>query len=534
MNHEINIDSIRALEEQINEHEGAIIKLKRARNSLLNVSTLPPEVLGDIFHWNVTLKGNFDGLEEGSHNFLLVCHHWFEVASQTPELWSFWGNSLGDWEERCLRSAVGIPLDLVWNGLTHTFGSVSESQRMVLEDRAARDTIRRVHLQSFVHGLLTSIIAPLLSPSGGLRTNSLESLILRSEDRTPLDVSFFAHSHLSKLRCLKLAGCTISSWDHLTSQTTLLTTLNLSIDDEAPTPTMTQLLSILASNPHLQKLILNQHAIPDNNNDGESCLVPLRHLKELQLQGDTGQVFRLLRRLEHPNEMGMLSIDLFRCAITDIPQTIGPYLQDYLQRRGSSRNGLGLTLSTCDRITFIVGDAGRFHPSTLPSARTLPFVSITVKLNPGLPEDASEKLTLDLIAHTPREEIVYFRTHGSLEAVKDLRVHMPNLRALDLFRVPLLVAFPSLDQYGSRVPEIFPPSLQHLFFERPRLDAYGWIPPIAFLSHRMSSGNQLDSLRIHGPCHMCYELTRSVRDLVREFKIDDECLESWCPSGECM
>ena len=148
MDCEININSIRVLEERIKEHERSIIKLKRARNSLLNVSKLPPEVLGDIFRRNVVVEEDFGGLEEGSYSFLLVCHHWFEVASCTPELWSFWGNNLGDWEKRYLHSSTGTPLDLVLDELIHMFGSVSESQCTVIKDHAARDTIRRVHLRS--------------------------------------------------------------------------------------------------------------------------------------------------------------------------------------------------------------------------------------------------------------------------------------------------------------------------------------------------------------------------------------------------
>ena len=98
MDCEVNLNPIRALEEQIREHEKTAIRLKHVRNSLLNVSKPPPEVLGKIFHWNVTLKGDFGGLDEGSHNFPPpVCHHWFEVASRTPELWSFWSNNLKDW-----------------------------------------------------------------------------------------------------------------------------------------------------------------------------------------------------------------------------------------------------------------------------------------------------------------------------------------------------------------------------------------------------------------------------------------------------
>src|SRR5258708_3853962 len=101
MDREINLNRILALEDQIREHERAIIQLKRTRNSLLNVSTLlPPEILGAIFRWNVIPDGVFGGLPKGSYNFLLVCHHWFEVASRAPELWSFWGNSIEDWAHR--------------------------------------------------------------------------------------------------------------------------------------------------------------------------------------------------------------------------------------------------------------------------------------------------------------------------------------------------------------------------------------------------------------------------------------------------
>ena len=100
MGPEINIDSILALEKRIEEGLGDIIQFKRARNSLLNISTrVPVELLGQVFCWNVIPDCN-GYLKMGSYNFLLVCHRWFEVASGTPELWTYWGNTLGRWSRR--------------------------------------------------------------------------------------------------------------------------------------------------------------------------------------------------------------------------------------------------------------------------------------------------------------------------------------------------------------------------------------------------------------------------------------------------
>ena len=140
---EINLESIRILEEQIREQERVFARFKRTRNSLLNIYRFPPEVLGDIFCPNVTLKDDFDGLEDRSHNFLLVCHHWFEVASRTPEIWSYWGNTPKDWA-RWYRRSGSAPLDLVLG--REIGGPPSDTLYGVLQDRATRDAIRRIHL----------------------------------------------------------------------------------------------------------------------------------------------------------------------------------------------------------------------------------------------------------------------------------------------------------------------------------------------------------------------------------------------------
>ena len=125
MGHEINIDRIRNLEKEIEGGVGDIIELKRARNSLLNISVIvPPEILGSIFCWNVTPDGGLPrigGFRKGTHNFLLVCHYWFEAVSRTPELWGYWGNTLKMWLRRHKCSGT-TPVDPVLNG-HHMCGS---------------------------------------------------------------------------------------------------------------------------------------------------------------------------------------------------------------------------------------------------------------------------------------------------------------------------------------------------------------------------------------------------------------------------
>ena len=153
---EPNIHSIRALDKQIEEGRGDMVKLRRTRNSLLNISTcVPPEILGEIFVWSLAREAgtslhsqHFEGLRRGSYNFLLVCHHWFEVASRIPEVWSFWGNTLQDWKKRHHRSGVG-PLDLVLDGGQCDPDLFFDGPlRDAVRSQVIQATIRQVHLNS--------------------------------------------------------------------------------------------------------------------------------------------------------------------------------------------------------------------------------------------------------------------------------------------------------------------------------------------------------------------------------------------------
>ena len=496
----------------------AIIKLKRARNSLVDVSKLPPEILGDIFRRNVTLEETFGGLERGCYNFLLVCHHWFEVASRAPEVWSSWGNNLQDWSKWCLRRPTG-PLDLVLDGERWSeWRTLSNRMRNALLDRGARDTIRRIHLVSEDSKLLDSIISPLVGRKG-IRSSSLESVVLVDKCKiTSVDVSDFFNSHrFPRLQRLELDHCTISSWDFITSRTSTLTTLSLNLSYPSLSPTTLQLFSILGSNHSLQKLSLLGCAVPDDGGgDGPSSQTQLHHLRELALAGNTQHVFALLHRFDYPKNMDHLGITLHSCIPEDILETAGPYFRDYLQPRGKSRSGLGLYLSSHEKcIKFQVGDVCGIAPPARGPVRMDNFIEITIELDQKPPRNVLEKVTHDLIAHVPQKAIIYFRTFGDPVVVTDASTQLPSLRALHFENISLRAAFPSTHC-------ILFPLVQRVTLGHVTSPTGEWNPLITFLSRRASSANKLDTLETDRPHFNCTKPVKRIRKLVRVFRMTND------------
>jgi hypothetical protein len=507
---EINFDSIQVLEEQIQEHERTLIKLKRARNSLLNVSTLlPPEVLGRIFRWNAIPDGDFGGLPKGSYNFLLVCHHWFQVASATPGLWSFWGNSIEDWARRHTRCSTG-PLDLVLGQSTNH--DLDDTIRDTLQDRAARDTIRRVHIKgNYTTALLDLVLSSIIVKGEGTRSNSLESFMLMNSSMPGVDISnFFSRYHFPKLYRLELYGFSISSWDLLGSRTTSLTTLELAAFHDPPLPTLSQMLSILSANPNLQSLALHHGSIPDVDSDGSFSQMQLRHLKRLHLGGALRAVFGFLNRLEFPDKMDDLYLILSECSPSDVPQTLGPYLGNHIRRRSPDRLSLFADHNhAC--FSIFVGDA-REGDSTWKDS----FVSVGMSMN-ATPEEEVGKSCFDVIAHVPLEKVVHLKTALPILQSEELCVQMRNLTHLRLNDVDLSTWFV---EPNTREPHIFKDllrGLRSISVPRYRLSD-DWSPFTSFLTRRAAVGNRISSLSVPYYGDMDEDVVQSIRCAVDVFE----------------
>ena len=508
MDHEKNANSIRELDKQIGELERTIAQLKQTRNSLLNITTLiPPEILGKIFCLSQTT----------SYNFLFVCHHLFEVASHTPELWSSWGKTLRDWERRYACFGIG-PLDFE---LEHTRwqGQLDGPLLDTVRDRAARDLIRQISLKSDDPDLLNSIISAITVDGLGLRMESF-TVHNDSDGESTVDLSdLFLRHRLPALRCLRLSGrCQISSWDCLGSRTTGLTTLSLKIEKTSSTPNTSQLLSILSSNPNLQHLELPRGMVPDC--DGSTLRVSLPSLKRLQLKGHSRTVLGLLNMLELPDKMDEVRFFLDECSRSDLSQTLGQYLGALIRRRGSFQEGLGLRIHPGEsRFHIFAGDVTELHGSIQVDW----FAVVGVAITDGMPQgEEAGQLCSTLIERLPLNEAVLLQTTIPVLTLEGPCVAMSNLVRLRL-EYNYGPALSTTRHFGEFRAHSEPfPSLRYLWICPHVLDPEDWDPFVAFLSRRASVGKRIVSLVMETwPDIPIEEEEEKIRNLVEDLKIED-------------
>jgi len=521
MDREINLDSILALEKQIGAYEGhgeTVIQLKRSWNSLLNVSTLlPPEIPGAIFRWNVIPEEDFGGLVKGSYNFLLVCHHWFKVALCTPELWSSWGNSIRDWEHRNTRCGTA-PLDLALKGAQGR--GLDDQLRDALRDRAVRGTIRQVHLCGGEVELLSSIISAIVTEGEEPQSSSVESFKVVVYGGSVDTSAFFSRYNLPKLRSLHLCGCRISSWGLLESRTTALTTLNLTVDELSPVPTLSQIVSILSSTPLLRNLALFHNTGSYIIDDAPTMRVQLRHLEQLSLTGGSCPTFMLLNLLEIPDKMDNQMVFLYECSPLPLSQTLGPYLGDRVRRRGRVLDGgIGL-LAAYGHGTFFLR-AGDTHIGGEP-AEVVWFVEMTAIISTSLEDDEADRLCFDLIAHIQREQVTSLQTNLPILRWEGLCAEMNNLTHLYLVDIDLSKWFVELGVRRSHGLNEVLRGLNHIVITRPTLGGGDWRPLTNFLSRRAAVGNRISSLKLTGHPRMDEDVVRSIEYVVDVFENEDK------------
>ena len=518
MGTEVNIEAILALEKQIEEGFGDVTRLKRVRNSLLNISTrVPPELLGQVFHWNVIPEEEFGGLQKGSYNFLLVCHHWFEVASNTPELWAFWGHTIRQWSRRYQRSGTS-PLDLVLSvneiyAPTEDVTPFDENLRVALRDHAARNSIRSVHLRGWdTHpDQLRSIISSLTLDGEEIRDNCIESLIVKYRN---LDISdFLARYRFPKLRnfCLTTSAG-LSSWEHLKLHAPSLTTLSLEFTTKPHHITASQLLSILATYPNIRDLSLSGSIIPRGEGYGATFRLPMRRLKKLHLSGDLRCVSRLLHQLECPDALDKIHLCLARCVGEEVSEFFESCLRDRIRRDDRFQGGLEIYVAYgFNSISLDLNIHDESNIRMTPPVTAYPCMSFSMQFKHRLPRRAEERLSTNLLAA------------------------IPNIESLRLFESVVSDTFLRKDSESSSQPKLLP-YLRSLCLDcvAPQNDD-DWSPLVTYITHQTSGGQSI-SLRLCGEYPtLPPKVVSEIEDLVEEFNLgycsDDEVEAQWMVQG---
>ena len=227
--------------------------------------------------------------------------------------------------------------------------------------------------------------------------------------------------------------------------------------------------------------------------------------------------------------MDEMKLTVSHCTVRDILGTLGPYIQDYIRRDGRFQDGLGIHVTSfTDSISIqasaISNATGSFQKVT--------FATFTAIHRQDLSMSAEDELCINLVAHTPREHVVYFGGNTSIHPMEETVAAMPKLQELHLINQMLDDRFlhPSLG--GPFVNGKLFPSLQHLHLEDTFLYEGHWSPIIPYLIHQTSGGQRI-SLTISGkPQHICKDVLRDMKGLAEELVLD-LVLEDSCPIDYC-
>ncbi|TFK64937.1 hypothetical protein BDN72DRAFT_801652, partial [Pluteus cervinus] len=135
------------LDEEINQLETRLIKLKLTRNDLAPVTRLHPEILQEIF-----FLAHYSSERKGKESLLItwVSHKWRELAHNTSALWSQIDFKHPEWVEVALSRTKHRELEITLDGtprrvrhnfaslIPFTLGNLSRIRKLKITARYAR------------------------------------------------------------------------------------------------------------------------------------------------------------------------------------------------------------------------------------------------------------------------------------------------------------------------------------------------------------------------------------------------------------
>ncbi|TFK68996.1 hypothetical protein BDN72DRAFT_640983 [Pluteus cervinus] len=93
-----------------------IQQLQVARNALLPISSLPNEVLSNVFLTCRRQPSTDRPDMQGLLTLTWVCHRWRDIALSNPSLWTYIGPENFHWAAECLSRSKEAPLEVIFDG----------------------------------------------------------------------------------------------------------------------------------------------------------------------------------------------------------------------------------------------------------------------------------------------------------------------------------------------------------------------------------------------------------------------------------
>lgn len=316
---------------QIKALEGTIIRLRRKSNAKLAIFRIPSEILSEIFLYCLS-----SGLTQNSlykprtFNFIHVCWYWKLVAYETPHLWSTWpGGCVDAWPILHARSK-NTPLDI------HLRKRPVDPTALVLI-LSNPETHRRLRSLDFKghHSWFEQFLEYFVTHNHENVPN-LETLRIDISSIGTLSgpekferVNRFFSLSFPKLHTLEIINLRIN-WHSSFPSLSSITQLTIKNPPKMFPPKMTQLLSLLRRNPRMNKLVLQDGALPPpDDTGGERDFLALPDLRNLQLSGGLLPTMRLLEHLRLPP--GLPYADIAVDATEYSNEAILPYIQPFLR-----------------------------------------------------------------------------------------------------------------------------------------------------------------------------------------------------------
>ena len=149
------------------------------------------------------------------------------------------------------------------------------------------------------------------------------------------------------------------------------------------------------------------------------------------------------------------------CTVEDVMGTLGPYIRDHIRRDERFRDGLGVqVVCSVDDVSLQVSTIG----CNAGWSERVEFARFTAALWENLHPSVENRSSVDFVACTPREHVIYLNAHSKMDVVTVAT--MPRLPGLNLAN-PVLGSGSFLQQGpdGPSANETILPLLQRLHLE---------------------------------------------------------------------